>query len=196
MEILYKRHVDYLKKVKIAFSRNFANEIDWSDRLIGIKGTRGVGKSTFIFHYIKDNFSRDKRYLYVSLDDLAFTEKTIVGLAEDFIKRGGKVLFLDDVHKYANWLQKLKRLLYVLSTLVPLQPNVNKLSRDLETSRETIMNYLNYLQDGRLIKLLHADRYRTMKRPDKIFLDNTNLMYAIAPENVNKGNLRETFFYN
>ncbi|OQX97083.1 MAG: hypothetical protein B6I20_13410 [Bacteroidetes bacterium 4572_117] len=331
MEILYKRHAEYLRKVKITFSRNFVNEIDWTDRLIGIKGSRGVGKTTFILHYIKENFANNKKYLYVSLDDLAFTEKTIVGLVEDFVKLGGKVLFLDEIHKYTNWsqelkncydrfqelkivftgssilhilkgnadlsrravvyemeglsfrefinivtkqkydfksysldeiikdhyeialeitekikpfeffadylrygfypfflesktsyfkkllstiylvlesdiaylnnvelrhVQKLKRLLYVLSTMVPLQPNVNKLSRDLETSRLTIMNYMNYLEDGRLIKLLHADRYRTMKRPDKIFLDNTNLMYAIAPENVNKGNLRETFFYN
>ena len=86
--------------------------------------------------------------------------------------------------------------MYVLSTLVPLQPNINKLSKDIETSRETIMNYLHYLQDGKMIKLLHSDRYKAMRKPDKVFLHNTNLMYAIAPENVNTGNLRETFFYN
>ncbi len=331
MDTLHKLHAEYLSKLKVLFSRKITDEIDWSDRLIGIRGARGVGKSTLLLQYIKDNFKYDKNYLYASVDDLSFTERTIVGLAETFTQRGGKVLFLDKIHKYTNWSQelkncydrfpeikivftgssvlhilegdadlsrravvyemeglsfrefinietknkfdfntysltdiienhteiairikekikplkyfidylrfgyypfflenrntylkrllstiylvlesditilknvepryihKLKKLMYILSTRAPLQPNINNLSRDVGTSRETITKYMYYLSDGKLINLLHADRYKSMRKPDKVFLHNTNLMYAISPASVNKGNLRETFFFN
>jgi predicted AAA+ superfamily ATPase len=74
---------------------------------------------------------------------------------------------------------------------------VSKLAADIKTSRATVMNYLRYLKNARLIQLLYANGGENeLKKPDKVYMQNTNLLYAIAPENIEKENLRHTFFYN
>jgi hypothetical protein len=84
--------------------------INWEARLIGIKGARGVGKTTLLLQYIKKNLPIDKATLYVSLDSIWFTENTLSALADQFVKQGGNYLFLDEVHKYPNWSQELKNI--------------------------------------------------------------------------------------
>ena len=86
-------------------------EVNWNARLIGIKGARGVGKTTLILQYLKINFTDNRALtLYVSLDSFAFRGKTLLGLADEFVRNGGKHLFLDEVHKYPNWAQELKNI--------------------------------------------------------------------------------------
>lgn len=65
-------------------------EIDWSHRLIGIKGSRGVGKTTFLLQYAKENFGIDRSCLYINLNHLYFTERTLVDFADEFRVKGGK----------------------------------------------------------------------------------------------------------
>ncbi|GLR17344.1 ATP-binding protein [Portibacter lacus] len=93
---------------------------------------------------------------------------------------------------------KLKKLLYVVSKSVPFKPNISKLSRDIEVSRATILTYLSYMEEAKLIKMLseniHGDGILT--KPEKIYLDNPNLTFAIARNSSNIGNARETFFLN
>jgi len=97
-----------------------------------------------------------------------------------------------------KYLPKLKKLLYIISSNVPFQPNVSKLANEVETSRATIMNYLRYLKNARLIRLLNSKESQkdSSKKPNKVYLHNTNLLYAISPDNMDEANLRETFFYN
>lgn len=93
---------------------------------------------------------------------------------------------------------KLKKLLYILSTAVPFSPNVSKLAEKTETTRPIILEMLHLLEISRLIRNLRnsSQGVSYLNKPDKIYLANTNLIYALAHENQNKGNVRETFFYN
>lgn len=329
MNTLVQTHNSLLKNKKSTIKRELADEIDWSKRLIAIKGSRGVGKTTFLLDYVREHCVNDKTCLYINLNNLFFTERGLVSFVDEFYKKGGKVLLLDQIHKYPDWakdlricyeqytdlqiiftgssilriktndelrgcvdvyylnglsfreflnhetgnqfprytledilenhelivedilakvrplayfndylkfgyypcyleeksyidsllkiinlmlefditylnqielkyLPKLKKLLYIISCNVPFQPNVSKLATDVETSRATIMNYLRYLKNARLIRLLSSKESvkDSSKKPNKVYLHNTNLLYAIAPDNVNDNNLRETFFYN
>jgi uncharacterized protein len=317
--------------VKIDFKRYLYNQIDWTNRLIAIKGARGVGKTTLLLQHMKEFDKKDGTFLYASLDDIYFTAHTLVEFAESFYKNGGKVLFLDEVHKYPGWsreiknvydsyselkivftsssilqifkgsadlsrrtvtydlpglsfreyldmtgvlklpsvtlleivnnhgpleseiakqirplkyfkeylkygyypyfienidsyhqklmssinitleydlpsaqqieyanIHKLKKLLYILATSVPFTPNISKLSEQINSTRATVLQYLDHLKSAQIISLLNTDSMGNgyLTKPDKIYLQNTNIMYAIAPEMANTGNLRETFFYN
>ncbi|MDR2086792.1 MAG: AAA family ATPase [Dysgonamonadaceae bacterium] len=95
-------------------------------------------------------------------------------------------------------IQKIKKLLMILSSLVPYSPNINKLSGEIETNRANTIKYLGYLQKAGLINaLLYSQKgMSAMNKPDKIYLDNTNLLHALAHSEVNLGNARETFFAN
>jgi predicted AAA+ superfamily ATPase len=88
--------------------RYLLNEIDWNDRLIGIKGARGSGKTTLLYQYIKFKLPKDSSSLYASLDNLYFLENNLVSLAKEFVLQGGTHLFLDEVHKYPRWSRELK----------------------------------------------------------------------------------------
>jgi len=321
-----------LNNVSTTFVRNLMHEINWNARLIGVKGSRGVGKTTLMLQYIKLNLiSEINETLYVSLDSLVFAQNSLIELVDTFAKQGGKFLFLDEVHKYENWLQELKniydsypelnvvftgssmleildvradlsrravvytmqglsfreyifletninikpfllseilnhheeitndvlikikplkyfneylktgyypfykeeedlyhqkireitnmileielpllrgldisyvhrmkQLLYIIAQSVPFAPNVSKLSERIGIQRSTLLGYLHYLNE---VKLTHnlfkeAGGISKLQKPLKVYLENTNLMYAISGENINEGNLRETFFAN
>lgn len=93
---------------------------------------------------------------------------------------------------------KLKKLLYLISTSVPFSPNITKLAEKTETTRPRLLEMLHMLEVSKLIKNLRSSSkgISMMNKPDKIYLSNTNLIYALALENQNQGNIRETFFYN
>jgi predicted AAA+ superfamily ATPase len=111
MEELFIRYQRKIQHTQTDFVRSFMQEVNWNARLIGIKGARGVGKTTLLLQYLKIHFSENRAYtLYVSLDTLAFKGKTLLGLADEFVRNGGKHLFLDEVHKYTNWAQELKNI--------------------------------------------------------------------------------------
>ena len=309
--------------------RGLMDEIDWNNRLIGIKGSRGVGKTTFLLNYARECYGADnKECLYVNLNHFYFTERTLVDFAEEFRAKGGKVLLIDQVFKYNDWsrelrycydnfedlrivfsgssvmrlkeenpdlagkvasynlrgfsfreylnlmagtdfpvvsfdevmrdhaliakdicskvkpmayfqdylhhgfypfflekrnfsenllktmnmmlevdvlyikqieqsyLPKLRKLLYLLATTAPCTPNVSQLSKDIETSRATVMNYIKYLADARLVNMLYREGESFPKKPAKVYMYNSNLMYPIRPMAVNPQAVRESFFYN
>ena len=331
MERLRALSRQMVEQTNSQFKRYLYSKIDWSNRLIVIKGARGVGKTTLILQYIRENYQNSETALYVSLDDIYFSANTIVGLTDTFYKAGGKALFLDEVHKYPSWSQeikniydaypslkitftsssilqinkgyadlsrrvaeyilqglsfreylsvtgvmshspvslqeilnshndiesevtkqirplmhfqnylkygyypfflenqetfsqklmaainltiendlpatqaidyasiyKLRKLLYILANSVPYKPNVSKLSEHIHTTRATVIQFLDYLKNAQIINLLNTDAIGTgyLAKPEKIYLHNTNIMYALAPETANKGNVRETFFLN
>jgi predicted AAA+ superfamily ATPase len=75
--------------------------------MVGIVGARGVGKTTMVLQYIKENLDANET-LYVSADDIYFAEHSLLDLAERFVKNRGKYLFIDEIHKYSGWSQSLK----------------------------------------------------------------------------------------
>lgn len=94
-------------------------------------------------------------------------------------------------------ISKIKKLLYLLSVSVPFTPNIAKLSEGTDISRPKLYEYLEHLQDARLLNLVRSQGrgYQILSKPDKILLENSNLMYAIAGQ-ANSGALRELFFVN
>ncbi|WP_246095589.1 AAA family ATPase [Saccharicrinis carchari] len=308
--------------------RKLMGQIDWSHRLIGIKGTRGIGKTDFLLDFAKSTYGSNKACLYVNLNHLYFTQNTIVSFADEFRKTGGKTLILDQVYKYPGWseemkycydhftdlqivfsgstvmrlreenphlrdivhsyklegfsfreflelktgilfdsytlddilanhkniaadivskvrplayfddylrygyypffldkahyaenlmkslnlileidisflrqielkyLPRLRKLLYQVGGEAPFQPNVSKLSAQIKTSRATVMNYLYYLRQARLVKLLYDGEEDMQKKPSLIYLHNPNLVYSIRGEEPQKEILHKTFFYN
>jgi predicted AAA+ superfamily ATPase len=331
MDFFKEAHNNLIRNSKSVVRRDLIDEIDWSHRLIGIKGFRGVGKTSFLIDYLRENFpANTKENLYINLNSFYFTGRKISGFADEFYKRGGKLLVLDQIHKYPFWaeelkecyetlpdlkiifssssvlrvtegdnslkdiaqiyhlpglsfreflnhqtnqhfkkysfdelvqnhvaiateitskvkplayfeeylqhgyfpffldrksyfsddllkhinlaleidvtylnqielkyLAKLRKLLYVIANEVPFSPNVSKLSSEIETSRATVMNYLRYLKNARLISLLYANGDEDqMKKPAKIYMQNTNLLYTVAPGNKDNTTYRQTFFYN
>jgi len=92
--------------------------IDWNNRLIAITGARGVGKTTFLLQHIKMNlFHRPDEVIFVNADDLHFAKSTLIEFADEFVKRGGKYLFIDEVHKYKNWSTEIKNIYDYFSEL-------------------------------------------------------------------------------
>ncbi len=94
-------------------------------------------------------------------------------------------------------IDKVKKLVYLLSTSVPLKPNISKLATATEVSRPTLLEYIHYLELGSLTNSVNqkARGYGVINKPDKLFMYNTNLMRAIS-QSSEKGTQRETFFVN
>lgn len=109
MERLYEFFYRKLKNTPVEFFRYKYNQIKWESRAFGLVGPRGVGKSTMLLQYIKQNLDT-KDTLYVSADNLYFAEHKLVDLADRFVKMGGKYLFIDEIHKYEGWSRELKQI--------------------------------------------------------------------------------------
>lgn len=109
MERQYEFFYRKLKNTPVEFFRYKYNQIKWESRAFGLVGPRGVGKSTMLLQYIKQNLDT-KDTLYVSADNLYFAEHKLVDLADRFVKMGGKHLFIDEIHKYEGWSRELKQI--------------------------------------------------------------------------------------
>ena len=111
MDQLFEKYRKKTARTLTRFVRSIMLEINWNARFIGIKGARGVGKTTLLLQYIKLHFMSDfQSALYVSLDNIWFSEHKLVDLVDSFVKRGGRYLFLDEVHKYPDWSVELKNI--------------------------------------------------------------------------------------
>ncbi|MDR2358321.1 MAG: AAA family ATPase [Prevotellaceae bacterium] len=330
MERLIELYRKKLQTVNFDFIRGDMDTVLWEARLIGIKGARGIGKTTLLLQYAK-RYLDPETSLYVSLDNIWFTENKLVDLADHFAKFGGVHLLIDEVHKYPNWSQeikniyddypelkvvftgsslleilnrradlsrraivhtmqglsfreylnmmqrlhlpafslndilkkhveiaadtvqkvkpikyfgtylqkgyypffnemdstyhtriqetvnmiielelpllrgidmaytnKLKQLLFIIAQAVPFIPNITKLSERTGINRNTLLAYLHYMGQAGLTKSIFkpAQGIGILQKPDKLFLDNPNLMHALSMDKPDTGNLRETFFVN
>jgi predicted AAA+ superfamily ATPase len=95
-------------------------------------------------------------------------------------------------------INRIKKLFYILSAMVPFTPNISQLSQMVDVTRQSLMNYLQLLEKAHTVLLLRQKTtgIRQMVKPEKIYLQNTNYSYALSAENPEVGNLRETFFFN
>lgn len=329
MESFFRTHAYLIDHTNATVRRSLMDEIDWSHRLIGIKGTRGVGKTTFLLEYAKEKFGKDNRQcLYVNMNNFYFQGNGISDFAGEFVRNGGRVLLLDQIFKQPNWsqelrkcydlypelrivftgssvmrlktdypaikdildfyylrgfsfreylnlttgttfrpytldeilnnhehivknvlpivnpmnyfsdylhhgfypffleqrnfsenllktmnmmtevdiliikqielkyLSKIKKLFYLLAMEGPIAPNVSQLAQQINTSRATVMNYIKYLTDARLLNMIYYPDMDFPKKPAKVMMHNPNLMYAIYPITVVQQELMETFFVN
>ena len=111
MEQIQTQHVRLLSHVDMSHIRGMMDAINWDSRLIGIRGARGVGKTTMLLQHIRKNYGLNPdSALYASMDHLYFTRHSLLELAEEFYKRGGQCLYLDEVHKYEGWSREVKNI--------------------------------------------------------------------------------------
>lgn len=111
MEKLFKRHDEEISAAPMSMIRSMMDVIDWSSRLLIIKGAKGVGKSTLMQQYIKMNYrTEDRSVLYCSADSSYFSTHTLLDTADRFVMLGGRHLFIDEVHKYRGWSREIKEI--------------------------------------------------------------------------------------
>lgn len=99
---------ELLSHTPLDFIRYKYSEINWDSRLTGIVGPRGIGKSTMILQRIKN--TTNEHQLYVSADNLYFSNHSLIELTDEFIKDGGNHLYIDEIHKYQGWSRELKQI--------------------------------------------------------------------------------------
>jgi len=154
METLIKNFKNLLSLTPLEFKRYLYSEIAWSDRMIGIVGPRGVGKTTMILQYIKENLDVNET-LYVQADDIYFANRTLLELAEEFSKNRGKYLFIDEIHKYVGWSQSLKsiydyypqmKVVFTGSSILDILKGSADLSRRALMFRMQGLSFREYLQ--------------------------------------------------
>lgn len=154
MEKLYEFFYRKLKNTPVEFLRYKYNQIKWENRAFGLVGPRGVGKSTMLLQYIKQNLDA-KDTLYVSADNLYFAENKLVDLADRFVKMGGRHLFIDEIHKYEGWSRELKQIydgyddLQIVisgSSILDIYKGMADLSRRMPIYEMQGLSFREYLQ--------------------------------------------------
>jgi uncharacterized protein len=161
MQKLISQFYEKYASVQTDLVRDFMHTIDWNNRFIGIKGSRGVGKTTLLLQYIRLHFEPNKSVLYVSLDHFYFLENTLYDLVSDFYKKGGLFIAIDEVHKYPNWAIEIKniyddmpqlRLVFTGSSLLHIQQAKADLSRRVVVYNMPGLSFREFIQFETKIK--------------------------------------------
>lgn len=107
MQRLYEAMYRLLDQAPVKFHRYLYDQIKWDNHMLGIVGPRGVGKTTLMLQHLRESHATDEA-LYVSADNLYFTDHSLFNVAEDLVRNGGRYFYIDEVHKYPEWSRELK----------------------------------------------------------------------------------------
>ncbi len=144
-----------IEATKFTFRRNRIDSMPWSERLLGISGARGVGKTSMMLQHLLESPLSSAEKLYVSVDNPYIPYSSLIELASIFYSQGGKLLMLDEIHKYPNWSQELKTIYDTLpalnvvfsgSTIIRLMDGEADLSRRALMTRLDGLSFREYLQ--------------------------------------------------
>lgn len=137
MDKLFEYSNKLIQEADTAFLRYMYDKINWQSRMIGLIGPRGVGKTTLVLQYIKQNLNPAET-LYVTAEDFYFADNRFTELADSFVKHGGKYLFIDEIHKYKDWAKELKliydyhkdlKVVFTGSSVLDIKKGASDLSR-------------------------------------------------------------------
>jgi len=142
-----------LKRVHRDKKRYLYKQIRWNDRLILITGQRGVGKTTLMFQHLKEYYNNSQKALYISVDNPFFKTISLYEFALDFEKRGGEVLYIDEIHKYRDWASHIKsiydtsslKLIVSGSSMIQISKQEADLSRRVKHYRLANLSFREYL---------------------------------------------------
>ena len=165
--------------------RTLMDEIDWSDRMIGIKGTRGIGKTTFLLQYAKEKFDvNDRQCLYVNMNNFYFQGRGIADFAGEFYHHGGRVLLIDQVFKQENWSQELRNCydLYPGLKIVFTGSSVMRLKDENSELNGIVKSYnLRGFSFREFINLLTGNNFQPFTL-DEILENHERLVKQILPK--------------
>ncbi len=152
---LYDNSIRKITSVNTGFKRYLYPVINWNNRLIGIKGARGVGKTTLVLQHIKETFKNLENVLYVSMDDLWFASNSIMDLVDYHVTHGGTHIFMDEMHRLSHWQTLIKNIydryeglhiVYTGSSMLELDAKEGDLSRRLRAYELYGMSFREFLQ--------------------------------------------------
>ena len=157
MDRLFEYSNKLINEVDLSFTRYLYSEINWRNRLVGLVGPRGVGKTTLVLQHIKQQLNPAET-LYVTAEDFYFANNRLVDLADRFAKLGGKYLFIDEIHKYPDWSKELKLIYDYHSSLNVVFTgssvlDIKKGSADL--SRRAVVYHMQGLSFREYLALFH-----------------------------------------
>ena len=153
-----------LEETTSSFHRYMFNRIDWDNRLIGLVGPRGVGKTTLMLQHAKEELPRHST-LFVTAEDMYFASNNLVELAADFAKKGGRYLIIDEIHKMEEWSRFLKlvydyqpklNVIFTGSSILDITKGAHDLSRRAITYHMQGLSFREYLS---LFHEIHLDTY-------------------------------------
>ncbi len=162
MEKLLSESLERINAVDTNFKRYLFYKINWNNRLIALKGSRGTGKTTLLLQYIKQNLALDHTVLYIPLDHPYFYNNSLLDLADEFVMLGGKYLFLDEIHKYLNWSRELKliydrhtklKVVFTSSSILEIYKGESDLSRRVISYNLNELSLREYVELSSGIKL-------------------------------------------
>lgn len=154
MDALFESSNRLIAKTDTTFVRYAYRQINWENRLIGLIGPRGVGKTTLVLQYIKNHLNT-RQTLYVNAEDFYFVKNRLIDLADIFVKYGGKYLFIDEIHKYSNWSKELKlisdyhkelKVVFTGSSVLDIKKGSSDLSRRAIIYNMQGLSFREYLQ--------------------------------------------------
>jgi uncharacterized protein len=154
MEQLFQYSNQLISQVDTGFKRYMHSDINWQNRLIGLIGPRGVGKTTLVLQYINQNLDIAQS-LYVTTEDFYFATHTLTELANSFVKNGGKNLFIDEIHKYPHWSRELKliydyhkdlKIVFTGSSVLDIKKGSSDLSRRAVVYTMQGLSFREYLE--------------------------------------------------
>ena len=154
MEALFEYSNRLIADVDIRFTRYLYDQINWDNRLIGLVGPRGVGKTTLVLQHIKNNLDH-AHTLYVTAEDFYFAKNRLLDVASDFVKLGGTHLIIDEIHKYPEWSTELKliydyhqdlRVVFTGSSVLDIKKGSSDLSRRAVLYSMQGLSFREYLQ--------------------------------------------------
>ncbi len=155
MEVLFEFQENILRNVKNEFRRYLHERINWNQRMIAIKGPRGAGKTTLMLQYVKFDLGLPDTALYITADHTWFYNHTLLETANDWYKQGGKLLIIDEVHKYKNWSVELKniydglpelKIIFSASSALDIYRGEADLSRRVVSYMLSGLSFREYLQ--------------------------------------------------
>lgn len=154
MEKLFEYYQKLVGETHVEFHRYIYSQINWNNRMIGLTGPRGVGKTTLVLQYIKENLNLNES-LYVTAEDFYFASHRLLDLADAFVKMGGKYLFIDEIHKYKDWSKELKlvydyhpelNVVFTGSSVLDINKGASDLSRRAVMYQMQGLSFREYLQ--------------------------------------------------
>ncbi|NWF66044.1 MAG: AAA family ATPase, partial [Campylobacterales bacterium] len=156
LKYIQNKQVRVVNSVALDFKREeYLSKLTSKNRLVAIIGQRGVGKTTLLLQYLKLNY-KAYEYLYFSADDVYIINSSIYDIADEFVKLGGKVIVIDEIHKYKNWANEIKSIYDSFPELIIRfsgSSMLNILHEKFDLSRRCVISYVTTLSFREFLKL-------------------------------------------